>query len=155
FCQENVLGMSGTPGMPCTAGPTVPSGQSWYRPFGSLATAPWNLTTALDTRWVRITLKGNSMTAEAANGSSGTSTQVCWDGKHQMLLPGGYGPACAPTGGLYNINLTNASVGYTSAPTVTISAPPGGGTTATAHTTGTTTVSGGIVVAINIGTGGN
>src|SRR5205823_1698120 len=57
--------------------------------------------------------------------------QVCWDGKNQILLPTGYGPACNRIGSVIAINVTNNGGGYTSPPTVTIAAPPSG-TTATA-----------------------
>src|SRR5262245_18112997 len=61
FCKTGVLGMTATAnGEPCTAGPTVPTGQTYYQALinNSLSSsAPWNLTSPLDMKWVRITLK--------------------------------------------------------------------------------------------------
>jgi hypothetical protein len=81
----------------------------------------------------------------------------------EVYLAGGYGadPSNGFTGGirrwtgtavesvdgaLKEIGVTAGGTGYTSAPTVTVSAPPTGGTTATA----TATISGGAVIAIAI-----
>jgi hypothetical protein len=145
LCHENVLGLTGTVGIPCATAPAAVSGQTWYQPFvdnSSVASAPWNLSAPLDMKWVRITLKGNNMTPVAANGSSATSTQVCWNGTRQVLLPGGYGVNCAPNGGVASVTLTDPGNGYTSTPTVTISAPPAGGTLATATADMTATTNG-------------
>src|SRR5262249_15780181 len=120
------------------------------------SSAPWNLNSPLDMKWTRITLKANNMTPVAANRNAGVSTQVCWDGKHQILLPSGYGANCAPWGGLASIVLTSASAGYSAAATVTIApSPTAGGRTATAHTVGTTSTSGGIVVSITVTNAGS
>jgi hypothetical protein len=156
LCHEQVFGLTGTPGMPCTAAPAAVSGQTWHRPFvdnSSSASAPWNLSAPLDVKWVRVTLKGNNMTPVAANGNSGTSTQVCWNGTRQVLLPGGYGGNCAPNGSVASVTLTNPGNGYTTTPTVTLSAPPSGGTQATASAA-MTTVSNGQVASITLVAGG-
>src|SRR5262249_10217399 len=82
LCQERILGLTGTFGIPCTA---IASGSSWYSiKDNSLSTsAPWKLPVPTDTKWTRITVKGNTMTPVAANGNSAVSTQVCWDGHNQ------------------------------------------------------------------------
>lgn len=154
LCQENVLGLSGTAGVPCTT--MVASSNTAWRTIvnDSLSTsAPWNLSTPLDTKWVRITLKGNNMTPVAVNGNSGTSTQTCWDGANQVPLPSGYGATCAPNGSVGTIVLTAAGSGFTSTPAVTLSAPPSG-TQATAHPV-MTSVPTGHVASISITTGGS
>jgi len=131
LCQENILGLTGTFGVPCT---TVPSGSAWYTTYDDSLSAAgvWQATAPLDFKWVRVSLKLNNMTPVAANGSSSASNQVCWDGQHQIMLPNGYGPECNRDGSVIAVNLTNGGSGYTSAPTVTIDAPPTGAT-ATAH----------------------
>ena len=156
FCQEKVLGMTGTAGVPCTSAPSPPTGTSWYQPLVNhslSASAPWNLSAPLDLKWIRINLKGNNMTPVATNGDSATSTQVCWDGQNQVLLPGGYTSSCAPNGSVTTITPTNPGSGYTSQPAVTISAPPAGGTQATA-TASLTSVSTGQVASVTLTTGG-
>ena len=153
LCQEKVLGLTATPGSRCTSPPSPPSGQTWYQPFvqDSLSSsAPWNLSAPLDLKWVRISLKGNTMTPVSVDGSS-NSKQVCWDGAHQVLLPAGYGANCAPNGGINAIKMTNFGSHYTSSSTnVTISAPPSGGTQATAHVVKTSATDGKISSNITI-----
>src|SRR5712671_955550 len=131
LCQENVLGLTPNAGVPCTA---VPTGSAWRSVVdNSLSgSAPWNLTNPLDVKWTRISLKTNNMTPVAVNGVSTSGAVVCWDGKHQIPLPSGYGPDCSPNGGIATVSLVTAGTGYTSAPTVTIGAPPAGGIQATA-----------------------
>ncbi len=156
LCHEKVLGMTGTTGVPCTSAPSPPTGTSWYQPLvdhSLSASAPWNLSAPLDLKWIRINLKGNNMTPAATNGNSATSTQVCWDGQNQVLLPGGYSSTCAPNGSVATITPTNPGNGYSSQPAVTISVPPAGGTQATA-TANLTTVSTGQVASVTLTTGG-
>src|SRR5690348_12530709 len=64
LCQENVLGLSGTTGVPCT---TTASGSTWYTSVDDSQTssAPWNLSSPLSAKWTRITLKTNNMTPVA------------------------------------------------------------------------------------------
>ncbi len=134
LCWERVMSLTGTIGTPCT---TIASGTLWYRSYddSDASTAGvWNITNPLDWKWVRLALKTNNMTAVAANGSTSTSNQVCWDGDNQILLPNGYGPECNRIGSVLAINVTNPGSNYTSAPTVTIDAPASGQTaTATAN----------------------
>src|SRR5262245_8017278 len=61
LCQEGILGLTPTPGVPCAE---LPSGTDWYTVVDNsdISNAPWNLTTPTDTKWTRITLKGNAMT---------------------------------------------------------------------------------------------
>jgi hypothetical protein len=55
------------------------------------------------------------------------------------------------TGSVGNVRITDGGSGYTSAPTVTFSAPPPGGTTAT----GTATIADGVVIGVTITYGGS
>jgi hypothetical protein len=132
LCQESVLGLTGTPGVPCT-GP-LPSDLTWRRFVDNSlsSSAPWNLSTPLDVKWTRISLKGNNMTPVPVNGDPSNSDVVCWDGVHQLVRPAGYGNNCLPDGSIASMTVTNGGTGYTSIPTVTIGAPPAGGIQATA-----------------------
>jgi hypothetical protein len=131
LCQEGILGLSGTSGVPCT---TLPTGSTWYTAHNNSlsSAAPWNFANPLDFKWVRITLKRNNMTPVAANGTSSNSNQVCWDGNNQLVLPNGYGPTCNRFGGVIYISVTQPGNGYATAPTVVIDPPPTGGIQATA-----------------------
>src|SRR6266699_2851506 len=62
LCQENVLGLTGTAGVPCTT-MVASSNTTWRVPiYDDLSSsAPWN-TTSLDVMWTRITLKSNNAT---------------------------------------------------------------------------------------------
>ncbi len=130
LCQESILGLTPTPGIPCAS---LPSGSSWYTVIddSQSTSAPWNLSPPTDVKWIRITLKTNNMTPVAVNGSPTTTTQVCWDGSHQTLIPTGYGTNCYPNGGIGTLTLNTAGTGYTSPPTITIANAPAGGITAT------------------------
>ena len=130
LCQENVLGLSGSNGVPCTASG---SGSGWYTTVDNSqsSSAPWNLTSPLQAKWTRITLKGNNMTPVPVNGNSATSTQVCWDGHRQIVRPSGYNYHCAPiSSSVATITLTNPGSGYTSAPTVSLTGGGGSGAAA-------------------------
>ena len=91
LCKENFFGSAhnnGT-GVQCT---DLPSG-TWYTSTASVS--PFTTTSgALDYKWVRITLKGNSSTFPYyTNNSGGTTTeakQVCDTGSGQILLPSTY-----------------------------------------------------------------
>ncbi|MFB3813251.1 MAG: hypothetical protein ACE14L_03995 [Terriglobales bacterium] len=148
LCHESILGLSGTPGVPC--GPSdIPSGTAWFRVVDN-SDASYNgfykLNPPLAHKWTRITLKTANMNPNVwATGSSTDNTQMCWDGKNQIPRPAGHGPDCGPDGSisLYNgsilcgvgvscpVPLANQGAGYT-APTVTIAPPPAGGRQATA-----------------------
>ena len=67
LCQEGILGLTPTPGVPCT---TLPTGNDWYTVIDNSddSSEPWNLPTPLDTKWIRVTLKGNNMTPVVASG---------------------------------------------------------------------------------------
>ena len=130
LCQENLLGLSGSNGVPCTASG---SGSGWYTTVDNSqsSSAPWNLTSPLQAKWTRITLKGNNMTPVPVNGNSATSTQVCWDGHRQIVRPSGYNYHCAPiSSSVATITLTNPGSGYTSAPTVSLTGGGGSGAAA-------------------------
>src|ERR1051326_1089102 len=145
LCQEHVLSLTGTVGVPCT---TTASGTSWYQVFDdSLSSAaPWNLTHPLDWKWTRITLKSNNMTQYPVNGNSGDGSQVCWNGTSEISSPTGYTTGCKPVGGVTAILVSNSGSGYTATgPTITIcgtdtagtygcpsNSGPGSGATATA-----------------------
>ena len=137
LCQQGILGLTPTPGIPCT---TLPSGTDWYTVIDNsdVASAPWNFATPTDMKWTRVTLKGNNMTPVPASGNAGVATQTCWGGNHQILKPAGYGGDCGPDGSIIKVTVTSPGVGYTSAPTVTFAAPPAGGLQAT----GTATIAG-------------
>src|SRR5579884_858476 len=129
LCKENILGLTGTTGIPCSGSSSLPTGSSWYTVSDDSQSAAgiWQNSNPLDFKWVRLTLKTNNMTAAAADGSSSDTNQVCWDGTHQVALPTGYGPECNRTGSVLNpISVTNSGAGYTAAPTVTIDASPAG-----------------------------
>src|SRR5207244_2306828 len=113
----NVLGLTGTAGVPCT---TIASGSAWRNAVDDSASspAPWNLTTPTTHKWTRIQLKGNNNTPVAVNGNSATTTQVCWDGTQEVTLPATYvGSDCGPGHSVASVSLTNAGGGYTAAPT--------------------------------------
>jgi len=132
LCHEGVLELTGTAGVPCT---TIAMGSSWHQPVfdNSLpASAPWHITTPLDVKWIRISLKTNNMTPIAVNGNAASGAVVCWDGSHQITRPPGYGPDCKPDGSVASILLKNPGTGYVTTPTVTLSAPPAGGIQAVA-----------------------
>jgi len=158
LCQEGVLGLSGTAGVPCM---TIATGTAWRRIVDNSqsSSAPWNLASPLDVKWTRISVKTNNTTPIAVDGNSSSSAQVCWDGSHQIPLPSGYGSDCAPNGGVatvgYDPTQTSwAGLGYTSVPTVTLSAPPSGGTQATAIA-GSSTAPTGIVQSAAVTAGGS
>jgi len=134
LCQEGILGLTPTPGAPCAE---LPSGDDWYTVIDNTdpTNAPWNLTTPTDTKWTRITLKGNAMTPVPVDGHTTTTTQTCWEGKTQMLRPVGYGTNCWPDGSLVSVKVVSGGTGYTTQPTVTIAAPPAGGIQAVAEAT--------------------
>jgi ABC-type dipeptide/oligopeptide/nickel transport system permease component len=85
LCQEHVLGLTGTFGVPCTS---IAAG-SWYTAAdNSLSSAaPWNFATPLATKWTRIMLKANNMGVVPVNGTLTDAMQVCWDGNQQITLP--------------------------------------------------------------------
>lgn len=136
LCQEGILGLTPTPGAPCDE---LPTGSDWYTVIdnSSDSSEPWKYTTPLDTKWIRVTLKGNNMTPVIATGpaNAGDPTQTCWNGIQQVLLPDGYGPDCGPDGSIVKVTVTAGGTGYTSNPTVTFSPPPTGGTLATGTAT--------------------
>lgn len=152
LCQENMLGLAGTPGVACGS-TAIPAGgcsqvggagAGWCRYYDNSANAtPWNLTDTngnpipMDYKWVRITLKQDKNTAVYVpewTTATGT-TQVCWDGNYQSQLPAGYQSNCSlPNGSkVIGLNLTASGSGYASAPTVTISGGGGSGATAVAN----------------------
>lgn len=154
LCQENVLGLTGTPGVPCTT--MVPSSNTSWRTMvynDVVSSAPWNLSQPTDVKWTRVTLKGNNTTPVAVNGDNSNSGQICWDGTHQITLPNGYGLTCGPNGSIAQLTLVTQGTGYTPVPTVTISAPPPGGIQATADAV-LTPISNEQVAYVSVTTGG-
>jgi hypothetical protein len=136
LCQENILGLSGTAGVPCTGSSALPSGSSWYTTkdnssAGSFGTgfAAYQQSTPMSYKWTRITLKTDNMTPVPG---AATGRQVCWDGTNEVVQPVGASSSCAPTGSVTAINLTSAGNGYNATPHINIDAPPSGGTQATA-----------------------
>ncbi len=136
LCQENILGLT-SPGIgtQCAkAATSFPSGTAWYQTLddsSSSYTGAFKLTTPLSYKWVRIQLKTNNATPYPVDGTASNSVQVCWNGLNQIPLPSGYSSACIPNGGINSIAITANGSGY-SGPQVSISAPPAGGTQATA-----------------------
>jgi hypothetical protein len=139
LCQEKVLSLSGTLGMPCTA---TASGSSWYQYFDDnnppTGDTMWKLSYPLDWKWTRISLKTNNMTQYPVNGVSTNADQACWTGSYQMSTPTGYSSGCKPTGGVTAVLVTSVGSGYTSAPTVTLTGD-GSGAGATASISAETT----------------
>src|SRR5205085_183647 len=138
LCQENVLGLSHSAGVPCTGTETgYASLSGWYQVSDDSVTgsAPWN-TMNLDWKWTRITMKANNMTPYPVDGNSAHTDQACWDGTHQMSAPFGASTGCSPVGGVTSFVMLTTGTGYTSVPTVTITRDPstttGSGATGTA-----------------------
>ena len=138
LCHDNVMGLTGTNGVQCPkASTSFPAGSAWYSVLDNSSagyTGAFKLSTPIDYKWARIQLKANNSTNFPADGNAANSGQVCWNGMNQIPRPAGYGTDCVPDGSL-TITLVNGGSGYTSTPTVTISAPPSGGTQATATAT--------------------
>ena len=157
LCHEQILGLTGTEGVPCSGSSAVPGGNNWYTVYddsSSSYTGGFKLANPLSYKWTRISLKTNNNTPVAANGASTTATQVCWNGSAQILLPTGVGANCRPSGSVIAINIQNQGSGYSSAPTLTIGAPSTGGTQATAVPIMTTTGTG-AVASINLTNAGS
>src|SRR5262249_40637213 len=150
LCQEHVLGLSGTLGVPCT---TTASGSAWYKTYndGVGAMNPWNLANPLDLKWVRISLKGNSMTPVAVNGNSASADQACWTGTNQMSTPTTYTTGCKPTGGVTAIFISNSGGGYSTTGPMIVIGGDGTGATASAVMQPETT---GYVASIAVTSGG-
>lgn len=155
LCHDNVMGLTGTIGTQCPkAATSFPSGSAWYttkdNSSGSYS-GVFKLNPPLNYKWVRVQLKANNSTNFPADGDASNSVQVCWNGTSQIPRPVGYGVDCTPNGSVTSITLTAGGSGYPSNPAVTISAPPSGGTQATA--TATTCTSGcslsGVVIDTN------
>lgn len=151
LCQENVLGLSGTRGVPCT---TTAAGTDWFEYFddSDVAAAPWNLADPTDWKWTRIQLKGNNNTPVPVNGDPDSSDQACWNGVNQMSTPTGYTTGCQPSGGVTAASVVAGGTGFTSAPTVTFSGGDGTGAAATATLIAETT---GYVSSIAVTAGGS
>ena len=136
LCHDNVMGLTGTYGTQCPAASTsFPGGSAWYSSRDNSAgsyTGVFKLNPPLDYKWARVQLKTNNSTNFPADGNSANSGQVCWNGLYQIPRPSGYGVDCTPNGGITAITLTSGGSGYNAAPVVQISAPPSGGTQATA-----------------------
>lgn len=156
LCHEQVLGLTGTLGTQCpSASTSFPSGSSWYSVLddsSSSYTGAFKFSTPLNYKWTRIQLKTNNATPFPVDGSASNGGQVCWNGANQIPLPSGYKVDCTPNGGITSITLTSGGSGYNSVPNVVISAPPSGGTQATA--TATVGNSAGQLNAIVVDTGG-
>ncbi|PYS46846.1 MAG: hypothetical protein DMG13_29205 [Acidobacteria bacterium] len=133
LCQERVLSLTGTAGVPCTT--MVPSSNTSWRTWvfdDDSLSAPWNLVHPIDVKWTRITMKANNAGPVPVNGDPANSMQVCWDGTHQVTLPAGYGATCGPNGSVASLTFLTQGTGYTPVPAITFSAPPAGGIQATA-----------------------
>jgi hypothetical protein len=151
LCQEQVLGLTGSAGVPCT---TAASGSAWYSVVddSSSANAPWNLQYPLAWKWTRIQLKANNNTPVPVNGDPTDNSQACWSGTSQMSTPTTYTTGCQPIGGVNAVNIDSPGTGYASAPTVTLTGGGGTGATATAVMVAETT---GYVTSIAVNAGGS
>jgi hypothetical protein len=154
LCQERVLGLTGTAGVPCAATATG----TWYTSVDDSqpAQAPWNFLAPLATKWTRIMLKANNMGVVPVNGNSADTTQICWDGTRQVPLPANYvGKTCAPSHKVISVIVTNPGNGYTAQPVLTIDPPDTGGTQAQATVLWEPVPSGqiGSIIVDNPGTG--
>jgi hypothetical protein len=127
---------------------TPPSTTTWYTVIDdSDATqgASWHRTVPLNFKWVRINLKANNMVSNVPVTWPNTDPSlVCWSGTGQINLPSGYDKTCSPTGALTAINVPTGATGYTGTPSVSIGAPPSGGTQAVAQAVVSDTASGAI-----------
>ncbi len=154
LCQEQILSLARTVGVPCT---TIASGTGWYsvKDDSLSSSAPWNITNPLDLKWVRIELKGNNMTPVAVNGDSSSAAETCWTGANEMSTPTGYTTGCRPSGGLTSVTIITSGA-YTAAtpvPTVTLTGGGGTGGAATA-VMASTSLTNGVVSVVNLTTGG-
>src|SRR5436190_3674187 len=125
LCQENTLGLSGTPGSACTTAPAGGCSQAgtggggWCSFYDNSANATtWQLFDTngkpipMDSKWVRISLKQDKNTpvyVPDPTTATGT-TQVCWDGNYQAPLPNNYASTCAASAGnqVIGVNVTAA-----------------------------------------------
>lgn len=137
LCQENMLGVSGTHGVACPTS-AIPAGNTWYQVYDNSSHATnWKLTSPLDYKWVRVTLKQNGNTPAYVDPSASANAQVCWDGLYQDIMPTSYTSCTPPSGNqVFGLNLTNGGSMYTSTPpTVSIVGGGGNGASATAVVT--------------------
>src|SRR5947199_2681298 len=148
LCQEKVMGLSGTSGVPCT---TIASGSTWYKTYDHSLGGIWNLANPLDLKWVRITVKGNNMTPVPVNGNNAIGDQACWNGANQMSTPTTYTTGCKPKGGVTAIFVTTSGGGYSSSGPAIVITGDGTGATATAVMQPQTT---GYIASITLTTGG-
>src|SRR5438876_3041460 len=149
LCQEKVMGLSGTSGVPCT---TIASGSTWYKTYDHSLGGIWNLPNPLDLKWVRISVKGNNMTPVPVNGNSAVADQACWNGANQMSTPSTYTTGCRPKYGVTAIFVTSSGGGYSSSGPGIVITGDGTGATATAVMQPETT---GYVASVSITTGGS
>ena len=149
LCQEKVMSLSGTTGVPCT---TIASGSTWYKTYDHSLGGIWNLPNPLDLKWVRITVKGNNMTPVPVNGDNTVADQACWNGANQMSTPSTYTTGCRPKAGVTAIFVTSSGGGYSSSGPAIVITGDGTGATATAVMQPETT---GYVASITLTTGGS
>lgn len=135
LCHDNVMGLSGSTGVPCSGSGSLPSGNTWYATYNNSASTyagQYKITNPLQFKWARIQLK--TVDSGPYTVSGGTAGQiVCWDGHNQLPLPAGYNKDCTPqAGSVGSIMIDNPGSSYSSAPNVTLSGGGGTGATATA-----------------------
>jgi hypothetical protein len=140
LCHENVLGLTGANGIPCSGSTAFPSGTSWFANYDdSSGSGSYHLSNPLPFKWARIQLKTDNATPVPISGST-SGVQVCWDGQNQIPVPGGYGNDCGPhMGAVGSINLSAVGSGYNVAPQVHLNGGGGSGASATANMTFTPT----------------
>jgi hypothetical protein len=141
LCQTKVMGLTGTTNTKCPkAATSFPSGSAWYGSFNNSAsgyTGVYKLNPPISYKWTRIQLKTNNATPYPADGNASNGNQVCWNGINQIPRPAGYKVDCTPDGSITKITVVTGGNNYdlSNPPTVTIGAPPTGGTQATATAT--------------------
>src|SRR5262249_55395671 len=129
LCQEQVMSLARTVGVPCT---TTPTGTTWFRSVVDDSTSwPWN-TPNTDLKWVRITLKGNNRTPVPVNPADTTNSEVCWNGTTQMSVPSAYTTGCKPRGGVTSIAVITSGAYTAATPVPTVTLTGGGGSGAVA-----------------------
>lgn len=122
----------------------------------------WHRTVPLNFKWVRIMLKTDNMVTNFPIASTASGKVACWTGSNtgnytgvQISQPSGVDTTCSPDGSLAGINVLTTMVGYTSTPlTVSIAAPPSGGTQAVAQAIVTTTTTD-TIQSISVTSGGS
>ena len=91
------------------------------------ANAPWKSCDSTDTKWMRVTLKGNNMTPVPASGNAVSHADLL--GRHTSdSAARGYGPDCGPDGSIVKVRVTAGGTGYIICSNRNHCSAPAGGT---------------------------